>query len=430
MKAVIKRILRSGWSGTEILLIFVEIVSYVHSIKWLIDVYGRMFVHHKTKFSVLMTYLSLEASTFQRPDRLSRTASILVNRAENREADLFRNQDILENFTLLVAYSGDYDLLYRMLGVIRTRVDTDALAKLIEGILKFSKNEIGWINELSESSSAYHNKFVEGTEKSALMRFSQNYHYEDEYWPSLKAAISPFVDSNEYRIDNSIIVLVSCDYSYFEIFSKYFCKRIRKKNSHTILFFVVARDLEEVSKIVTFARQLEQYGDIEVYPKIGVHDEYKHDVDFGLLASVERFIIANDVMRKRKTSVLILDIDLDSNFSIQALVRGLKSDVSFAVDSAAVVPWGRYSAGICYFKYSNISLTFLLLVKVYIQFALNERGEWTLDQTAAAVVIDYLERNDCKIEISDTGLSNARSRTIKVPFYLKLRKYNAKRLNT
>ena len=120
MKAVIKRILRSGWSGTEILLIFVEIVSYVHSIKWLIDVYGRMFVHHKTKFSVLMTYLSLEASTFQRPDRLSRTASILVNRAENREADLFRNQDILENFTLLVAYSGDYDLLYRMLGVIRT----------------------------------------------------------------------------------------------------------------------------------------------------------------------------------------------------------------------------------------------------------------------------------------------------------------------
>jgi hypothetical protein len=100
------------------------------------------------------------------------------------------------------------------------------------------------------------------------------------------------------------------------------------------------------------------------------------------------------------------------------------------VDSAAAVPWGRYSAGICYFKYSNVSLAFLSLLKVYIQFALNEKAEWTLDQTAAAVVIDYLERNDYKIEISDTGLSNARRRTKKVPFYLKLRKYNAKRANT
>ena len=211
MKAVIKRLLRSGWSGTEILLIFVEIISYFHSTKWLIDIYGRMFIHHKSKFSVLMTYLSLEASTFQRADRLSRTASILVNRAENQEADLFSDQDLLESFILLVAYSGNYYLLHRMLDVMRTRVDTDALAKLIEGILKFSKNEIGWINELSESSSAYHNKFVEGNEKSPLMSFSQNYHNEDEYWPSLKAAISPFVDSNEYRIDESITVLVSCD---------------------------------------------------------------------------------------------------------------------------------------------------------------------------------------------------------------------------
>lgn len=430
MIAVIRRIKQSGWSVTEILLIFVEIISYLHSIKWLIDVYGRMFIHHRSKFSVLMTYMSLEASTYQRPDRLSRIGSIVVHRAENREADLFGNQDLLESFVLLVAYSGDYNLLQRILCVIRTRVDTDALATIIDGFLKFSKNEIGWISELSDSSSAYRNKIIEGNEKPLLMRYSQNYHNEDEYWPSLKAAISPFVDASEYRIDKSTIVLVSCDYSYLKIFSKYFCKQIRKKNAHKILFFVVARDSEEVSKIVDFSRQLERYGDIEIHPQIGVHDQYQHDVDLGLLASVQRFIVANDVMKKRNTSVIILDIDLDSNLSIQELVLGLNSDVSFAVDSAAAVPWGRYSAGICYFKHSSASLAFLSLLKVYIQFALNQRAEWTLDQTAAAVVIDYLERNDYKIEISDTGLSNARRRTKKVPFYLKLRKYNAKRVNT
>jgi hypothetical protein len=198
--------------------------------------------------------------------------------------------------------------------------------------------------------------------------------------------------------DVSDLILISYTSSYLLALSDSVIERIRRSNHQRILLIVSISYLENKNTVLSFCQHLSlKYGGISW--KI-VHSNF----DLPVLSSVIRIVIAQEILDNYSVkSILILDGD--TSFRKVDPIR-LWNDIDKDFDIAllqnqSLCPWERMSLGFTILNNTANTKRFLLQFDLYVTtHILKDRAFWTLDQTAAFLVLQSMLQSDQDLGIS------------------------------
>lgn len=196
----------------------------------------------------------------------------------------------------------------------------------------------------------------------------------------------------EFQVDDSDLILISYTSNYFFALSELVIGRIRKNNASSIFLIISISDLENTSAVSAFCEKLaEKYG--SVFWSIVVSH-----FDLPVLSSVIRLVVAQEMFEKHKTkSILILDGDTSfMHVDPVDVWRNLGRNFDIALlQNKSLCPWERMSLGFSVLNNTECTKRFLTQFDLYVTRHLLEiRAFWTLDQTAAFLVLQELMASD------------------------------------
>lgn len=188
--------------------------------------------------------------------------------------------------------------------------------------------------------------------------------------------------------DFSDIILISYTSSYLFSLSDVVIERIRKAHDHAILLIISISQFENQIKISTFCRELSlKYGN--VFWKLVVSQ-----FDLPISSSVVRLVIAQELFDVHQTNSILV-LDGDTSFIKVDPVQvwediGRNFDIAM-LQNESFCPWERMSLGFTILNNTESTKAFLLGFDYYVTaHILEDRAFWTLDQTAAFIVLQAM----------------------------------------
>jgi hypothetical protein len=190
----------------------------------------------------------------------------------------------------------------------------------------------------------------------------------------------------------SDLILISYTSSYLFALSDQVIGRIRKAHDHAILLIISISQFEDESAISIFCRNLSlKFGN--VFWKLVISQ-----FDLPISSSVVRLVIAQELFDVHFTkSILVLDGD--TSFIKVDPVQvwediGRNFDIAL-LQNESFCPWERISLGFTILNNTERTKEFLLRFDLYVTtHFLEDRAFWTLDQTAAFLVLQAMLKNN------------------------------------
>jgi len=417
LRNLILRIVKSKGSVVEVLLILVEIVTFVSPKKKLLDIYFKLFISPATRTQTTLRFLMLEEANFSRNFRMRQLCWILIERIDSGR-ELKKPEDFAV-FINIALSTGDCYLLETILGMQTKFDELPGYLELLTACIKFVNQDPDWITSINKCASSSNSKNNVKDVRLDYIQYTRNYSAYDDY--------NHMLDQVEFLPIKGVsktnpLVLVSCDSRYFAIFAEYFCRQFRQNNDLEILFCVVIDENSDIAGFEDTCHRLTKYSNVCIRSR-QIHE------NIGLRSSIERYIIACDLMAERQSGVAVFDIDLNINFDVIEFFENDENKISINLNTSSAIPWSRFSACFVFFPYSAFSLYFLKLTQRYIQIALRNDPQWTLDQTAMMIVTHYLSSRNHVFKFNEIDVEIIQKMTRSVPFKVRSSKWSVKRLN-
>jgi len=325
---------------------------------------------------------------------------------------------------LIAAYAGDDALMQEMAVRGEFMPSAPGLREYVQALIDFGIGSSDWEQQLNACKTSF--RKVHGpTNGEAIPEYAE--HASSFFDPRQYSAIleGSYLEASGLEIgqgSKETVVLLSCDVKYFAIYSRYFCKILRRRNSNRILFMIVIASDSDRNRVSEQARNLADFGNVEV-------ETHLISGKIGVAASVLRFSVALRLMLESRSNVMILDIDSCPDFRVDSFVSEMDCDLGFTVDKVCFVPWARLNAGLCAFKYGPSSITFLAVLRSYIDLALRDGADWTVDQASMFVAWNWWKHRSGIMCIHDFSKSFSSQRQTATPRRLQKRKIAAKTMN-
>jgi hypothetical protein len=254
-------------------------------------------------------------------------------------------------------------------------------------------------------------------------------------YPEVKAPIisEQLQNSNTPEIDIQRLIVVSVTLDYLSELVGILISRIRSRHNHPIVLIVVVSDYLEIRKATELLISLSK-NRLHIYWEI-----YTTQFNVQNVSSVARFVVAQKFFDKNQCeSILILDADTSLRKSDPIRIWD-EIGIQFAIGlitHESLSPWERLSLGWTILNRGEFTTNFLLSFSKYVHNSfLRGKAFWTIDQTAAFIVLSELQRNLEKIAMDNARvLDLSRFSTLSDLTYLdramKKGKMKAKMMNT
>lgn len=201
-----------------------------------------------------------------------------------------------------------------------------------------------------------------------------------------------FTNLESLSADISDLILISYTSSYLYALASTVIARIRKTHKQAIFIVVVISGYENENSISTFCQTLSlKFGNI--FWKVVV-SQY----DLPICSSVFRLVIVRELFEKHGSQSILM-LDGDTSFIKTDPVQvweDSKRDFDIALlQTETFCPWERISLGFTILNNTESTNQFLFEYDSYVTaHILGNRSFWTLDQTAASLVLEaLLQRN-------------------------------------
>ena len=266
-------------------------------------------------------------------------------------------------------------------------------SNFIRGIIQFSFKSPGWSDQFQLSKEKYESSLLDdiiktNTELPEMYHNSRNFlcsRHVEQVFLDVELLGTEHPEPNVF-LDKSVremLVLVSCDETYFLIFIDNFMKNLRKHNKNLVIIILVkdSGSLTELTKKI-----IEELisADSKCIIELRITE-----FNPGLLSSLERFISAEATSNSYNSDVLIVDIDLSIDFCLNDYFMSATHDISCVIHHGVCVPWARYNAGVFHFRRTSDALNIIRLSIAYANRMLSDNGGWTLDQSALTLAIHF-----------------------------------------
>ena len=193
-----------------------------------------------------------------------------------------------------------------------------------------------------------------------------------------------------------VVVVVSCDIKYFNIYGESFIRNFFKINDLVLNIIIVHSD-----ELIPLQLQKNSQSLLLLYPKLQIYFEFSK-INIAVSASSFRFKYALDQIQNFKSNVIILDIDFNPAVDlIQYTTPMFPKDISVAINMNCFFPWGVYGVGVSFFKCTSNTELFLVLYNYYIHELLKDSAKWTVDQTTFTIIHHFFKVNNLEISLND-----------------------------
>lgn len=225
------------------------------------------------------------------------------------------------------------------------------------------------------------------------------------------------------QLTDKAIVLISCDLAFFSIFAKHFIEKFRNKNNNVVHFHVVTSQKNELINKFNLLNSN--------FKNLGLSYEKTKRNKNKIFITMSRFLICSLIMKNYKNDIFINDIDFSPNYKLDLISQTLnnkKFDVGF-YDENQSVPWTKFAAGCCYFRYkSKLSNSFLNKLSCYYRFKFENPKNtfWTVDQLGLFLIVRKMQKNFKILNFFQYKNLINFNKLIKVSKILEIKKINAK----
>jgi hypothetical protein len=189
----------------------------------------------------------------------------------------------------------------------------------------------------------------------------------------------------------SDLILISYTSSYLFALSETVIGRIRKEHNQKIFLIISISQFENASAVLTFCKNLSLKFE-NTFWKVVVSQ-----FDSPILSSVIRLVMAQELFDVHHTkSILILDGDTSLiKVDPVRVWEDIERDFDIALlQNESLCPWERMSLGFTILNNTESTRGFLLQFDSYVTaHILEDRAFWTLDQTAAFLVLQAMMQN-------------------------------------
>ena len=225
------------------------------------------------------------------------------------------------------------------------------------------------------------------------------------------------------QLTDKAIVLISCDLAYFSIFAKNFIENFKNKNNNLVHFHVVTDSKDElINKFNSLNSNFRNLGLSYEKPKKNKNK---------IFITMSRFLICSLIMKNYKNDVFINDIDFSPNYKLDLISKTLitnKYDVGF-YDENQKVPWTKFAAGCCYFRYKRkLSNSFLNKLSCFYRYKLEnpKNTYWTVDQLGLYLIASKMKKNFRILNFFQYKNIINFNKLIKISKLFEIKKINAK----
>ena len=245
----------------------------------------------------------------------------------------------------------------------------------------------------------------------------------DGYKNNKKNKISIKIKFLRRQLTNKPIILISCDLSYFNIFAENFLANFRNKNKNVVHFHVITSRKDQLINKFNVLNSS--------FKNLGLSYEKPRKKKNKIYITMSRFLICSLIMKNYKNDVFINDIDFTPNYNLDSIIRTLinkKCDVGF-YDENQKLPWTKFAAGCCYFRYKiNFSNKFLRELFYYFSYKLENPKNtfWTVDQLGLYLIACKMKRTLKILNFYRFGNILNFNKLIKVSKILEIKKINTK----
>ena len=198
---------------------------------------------------------------------------------------------------------------------------------------------------------------------------------------------------DEKNKKKNCFILISCDLDFFDIFSEHYVSNFRKLNDQIIHFHIVSNNLKK--EIINKFNILNN-----TYKNLGLSIE-KEQKKNKVYITMSRFLVSRQLMQYYKSDVFINDIDTTPCYNMNLIIKKIttkKYNVGF-YDEHQKLPWTRFAAGVCFFKYQDKqSLKFLKKLTNFYDYKIkyNKQLFWSADQFGLGLIQNIMN-NELKI---------------------------------
>jgi len=363
-----------------------------------------------SKFGILgpfSHYVLIKIAKAKRNDNLSFAVGLLLytKNQHQRANHLFSSTHDFSNLTpralYLVSICASWQMNLNILKRIESETKYDSIKLFVKGLILHHSSPEESINSFERVYDSYLKEHLGDTERFSLPEYVRNSINVSKPLPPtpfdqnpngllihLKPKYFGFVVMPSGVSD---LILISYTSSYLFALADMVIGRIRKRHNQSIFLIVSISQFEDVSSVLAFCQNLSlKFGN--VFWKV-VTSQF----DLPILSSVLRLVIAQELFEvDRIRSILMLDGD--TSFIKVDPVQvweniGRDFDVAL-MQNQSLCPWERMSLGFTILNDGESTREFLFLFDSYVTaHILEDRAFWTLDQTAAFLVLQSIMQN-------------------------------------
>jgi len=300
----------------------------------------------------------------------------------------------------------DLNLIEKIIGVALQIGKFREVAKMVPSMAAyqtFPQSFLKYLSGINYSFSDVERALVEFGKSFELLKNEKNaelsYIYHDHVW-NLNFD-KEFFDSDleGVKINNlnyisskkkSIHFITSCDINYFRIYHASFIEEFTKKNRGKLSIFVAVANENEKEYCESIAtRNMDcKSGQVTIVTRLIKHDLEKCKI--GVYSSLLRFIEAGDVLLKSNDSVMILDVDINSNYNFEKLIESFNINIGLSTSQIDVTPWAKYSVGITFINNDYFGQFFIKVLNKFYLNAIDKGTRWTIDQVGFYLLLEKM----------------------------------------
>lgn len=196
-------------------------------------------------------------------------------------------------------------------------------------------------------------------------------------------------EENKNKNKKNCFILISCNLEFFDIFSEHYVANFRKFNDQIVHFHIVSNNSKK--EIINKFNILNNS-----YKNLGLSIE-KEQKKTKVYITMTRFLISRQLMEYYKSDVFINDIDLTPCYNMNLIIKKIstkKYNVGF-YDEHQKIPWTRFAAGVCFFKYKDKqSSKFLKKLTNFYDYKIKYYDQlfWSADQFGLALIQNIMNK--------------------------------------
>lgn len=300
----------------------------------------------------------------------------------------------------------DLNLIEKIIGVALQIGKFREVAEMVPSMAAyqtFPQSFLKYLSGITYSFSDVDRALVEFKKSFELLKNEKNreldYIYYDHIWNlNFDKEFFDF-DIERVKINNlnyissnkkSLHFIASCDVNYFKIYHASFIEEFTKNNQGNLSIFVAVTNENEKHYCESIAtRNMDcKSGQVTIVTRLVKHDLKKCKI--GVYSSLLRFIEAGDVLLNSNDSVMILDIDINSNYNFEKLIESFNVNIGVTTSQIDLTPWSKYSVGITFINNDYLGQFFIKVLNKFYLNAIDKGTRWTIDQVGFYLLMEKM----------------------------------------